>query len=78
MKQLQTQLYRKVCRQFGVTPASYYLRHINDKVLVMKHQALGPKGTKALTVPLQVSDRQLYPDGIIVPSYRHWWMFVYE
>ncbi|KAK2188231.1 hypothetical protein NP493_139g02012 [Ridgeia piscesae] len=57
VKQLQTQLYRKVCRQFGVTPASYYLRHINDKVLVMKHQALGPKGTKALTVPLQVNTR---------------------
>ena len=56
-KHMQSQLYRKVCLHFGVTPASYYLRHINDTELVMKHQGLGPKGTKALTVPLQVRGR---------------------
>ncbi|XP_072288554.1 uncharacterized protein lrrc74b isoform X2 [Eucyclogobius newberryi] len=46
------QCYVQVCESLGVVPASYFLQHMRDSELAMEHRGLGPKGTKALAVPL--------------------------
>ncbi|XP_063313135.1 leucine-rich repeat-containing protein 74B isoform X1 [Pelobates fuscus] len=64
--------YLSVCQFFGVVPVSYYLRHIQDSVLVMRHHGLGLKAVKALAlslmtntsiVSLDLSDNWLEGDG---------------
>ena len=47
--------YKDACRQFGVIPVSYFLRHMQDTELIMRHHGLGPAGTKAIAVSLVVS-----------------------
>jgi len=44
--------YKDACRQFGVIPVSYFLRHMQDTELIMRHHGLGPAGTKAIAVSL--------------------------
>nr|XP_033812538.1 leucine-rich repeat-containing protein 74B [Geotrypetes seraphini] len=44
--------YLEACKVYGVVPISYFLRHMADTNLTMRHHGLGPKGTKALAVPL--------------------------
>ena len=51
----EKQLYIKMCRNFGVVPVSYYVRNMTEPELRMRYHGLGPSGTKALSVPLQVS-----------------------
>ena len=50
-------VYIDKCRQLGIVPASYILRHINDEKLNLKHRGIGPKGAEALALPLVVSMR---------------------
>lgn len=45
-------LYIKTCEQLGVISSSYFLKHLNDYVVSMKHHGLGPLGAKAIAAPL--------------------------
>ena len=45
-------LYLAACASIGVTPVSYFLRHIQDKDMLLRHHGLGPKGSKAIAVAL--------------------------
>ncbi|KAK3596544.1 hypothetical protein CHS0354_013228 [Potamilus streckersoni] len=44
--------YIERCKRLGVVPASYFLRHIHDKELSMKHHGLGSDGMKAMAASL--------------------------
>ncbi|XP_033628427.1 leucine-rich repeat-containing protein 74B-like isoform X1 [Asterias rubens] len=44
--------YKEACRLNGVIPVSYFLRHISDTELIMKHHGLGPAGAKAIAISL--------------------------
>ncbi|XP_064612772.1 leucine-rich repeat-containing protein 74B-like isoform X1 [Liolophura sinensis] len=44
--------YIEGCKRLGVIPASYFLRHMNDPHLDMKHHGLGVIGVKAIAVSL--------------------------
>uniref|UniRef100_A0A8C5LNE5 Uncharacterized protein n=1 Tax=Leptobrachium leishanense TaxID=445787 RepID=A0A8C5LNE5_9ANUR len=44
--------YLSACQFFGVVPVSYYLRHIQDSDLVMRHRGLGLPAVKALALSL--------------------------
>jgi len=46
--------YIDTCKRLGVVPASYFLRHMNDRHLSMSHHGLGPSGMKALAATLAV------------------------
>ena len=48
-------LYVKMCEAYHVVPVSYFLRNMGNRTLRMKYHGLGPKGTKAIAVPLQVT-----------------------
>uniref|UniRef100_H2Z4D9 Uncharacterized protein n=1 Tax=Ciona savignyi TaxID=51511 RepID=H2Z4D9_CIOSA len=39
--------YKEACKQFGVIPVSYFLRHMQEQELIMRHHGLGPAGAKA-------------------------------
>ncbi len=47
-------VYVEMCRKLDVIPASYFLRHMKDTRLEMKHHGLGPAGVKPLAVSLVV------------------------
>ena len=47
-------LYLAACASIGVTPASYFLRHIEDKDMILRHHGLGAKGAKAIAIALVV------------------------
>uniref|UniRef100_A0A8C3P2N8 Uncharacterized protein n=1 Tax=Chrysemys picta bellii TaxID=8478 RepID=A0A8C3P2N8_CHRPI len=64
--------YIAACQLYGVVPISYFLRHMKDTELIMKHHGLGPQGAKALSlalmtntsiVKLNLSDNWLNGDG---------------
>ena len=46
--------YIKVCEEMGISPTSYFIKHIRDRELKMKFHGLGPLRMKALAVPLEV------------------------
>lgn len=46
--------YVIACKKYDVTPVSYFMRHMQDSELVMKHHGLGCQGTRAISVPLVV------------------------
>lgn len=48
-------LYLSACWSIDVTPVSYFLRHIEDKEMILRHHGLGPKGAKAIAIALVVS-----------------------
>ncbi|XP_078480982.1 uncharacterized protein LOC100187037 isoform X1 [Ciona intestinalis] len=54
--------YKVACKQFGVIPVSYFLRHMQDQDLVMRHHGLGPAGAKAIAVSLVSNTRILKLD----------------
>nr|CAB3263531.1 leucine-rich repeat-containing protein-like [Phallusia mammillata] len=69
--------YRDACKQYGVIPVSYFLRHMQDSELIMRHHGLGPAGAKAIAVSLvsntkilklDLSDNWLNPQGGIAIS----------
>ncbi|XP_074646905.1 uncharacterized protein LOC141902879 [Tubulanus polymorphus] len=45
-------IYLQVCAEIGVVPVSYFMRHMNDSILEMKHHGLGVLGAKAIAIPL--------------------------
>ncbi|KAM5191677.1 leucine-rich repeat-containing protein 74B [Mantella aurantiaca] len=64
--------YLSACQLFGVVPVSYYLRHMGDSKLVMRHHGLGAQAGKAIAlslvtntsiVNLNLSDNWLEGDG---------------
>lgn len=44
--------YIEGCKKVGVVPASYFLRHMNDPHLSMKHHGLGSQGMRAIAMSL--------------------------
>ena len=48
-------VYLESCRKNNVIPASYFLRHMLDPDVAMRHHGLGPEGIKPLSVALVVS-----------------------
>ncbi|XP_018429372.1 PREDICTED: leucine-rich repeat-containing protein 74B [Nanorana parkeri] len=64
--------YLSACQLFGVVPVSYYLRHMGDSKLVMRHHGLGAQAAKAIAlslvtntsiVSLNLSDNWVEGDG---------------
>ncbi|CAH1791949.1 unnamed protein product [Owenia fusiformis] len=55
-------LYMETCKELGVVPVSYFLRHMNGEDIKMKHHGLGPLGAKALAVPLVTNTNVLTLD----------------
>jgi len=47
-------LYLQVCRKLGLVPISYYLRHIDDEQLVLRHHSIDASSAKAIATPLSV------------------------
>ena len=47
--------YIEECKKLGVVPASYFLRHMHDRHLSMRHHGLGAVGMKAIADSLTVS-----------------------
>ena len=47
-------IYLEACKKQKVIPASYFLRHMNDSVLKMKHHGLGIPGIKPVSIALVV------------------------
>ncbi|KAL8564559.1 hypothetical protein ACOMHN_003317 [Nucella lapillus] len=47
--------YEAACDNIGVTPASCFVRRIDNREVAMKFRGLGPVGTKALCVPLKTN-----------------------
>lgn len=55
MDDIKLELYRRECRNLDITPVGAYLRSPSSPILAIKHYSLGPRGAKALSVPLLVS-----------------------
>lgn len=51
--------YLSVCRTLGVVPSSYFLRHMQDSVLSLRHHGIGSLGAKAISFPLMVGPIRL-------------------
>ena len=47
-------VYLEQCRKQRVIPASYFLRHMNDQVLTLKHHGLGAPGLRPVSAALMV------------------------
>ncbi|XP_013866597.1 leucine-rich repeat-containing protein 74B [Austrofundulus limnaeus] len=45
-------IYMKACEKLQVAPVSRFLKNMHTSELALMHYGLGPKGTKALAVPL--------------------------
>ncbi|KAH9525763.1 hypothetical protein Btru_002300 [Bulinus truncatus] len=45
-------LYLDACKKFGVVPISYFLRHMNDTSLSMKHHGLAGEGMRPIAISL--------------------------
>ncbi|KXJ29878.1 Leucine-rich repeat-containing protein 74A [Exaiptasia diaphana] len=65
-------VYLSCCKSLDVTPVSYFIRHIRDPKVKLRHRGLGPKGTKAMAIALVLNtsitsldlhDNALEPDG---------------
>jgi len=54
--------YVIACKKYDVTPVSYFMRHMQDSELVMKHHGLGCQGTRAISVPLVTNTKLLKLD----------------
>ncbi|XP_052273709.1 leucine-rich repeat-containing protein 74B-like [Dreissena polymorpha] len=47
--------YLRMCQKLEIQPITYFLKHMQDKELVMKYHGLGPLGMKAMADPLEVN-----------------------
>jgi len=47
--------YLQICKSLGLVPISYYLRHIDDERLVLRHHSVDSFAAKAIAAPLTVS-----------------------
>ncbi|XP_075687107.1 uncharacterized protein LOC142656102 isoform X2 [Rhinoderma darwinii] len=66
--------YLSACKLIGVVPVSYFLRHMGDSELIMRHHGLGAQATKAIAlslvtntsiVDLNLSDNWLEGEGAV-------------
>ena len=48
-------VYLESCKSHNVIPASYFMRHMCDQELEMRHHCLGADGAKPISVALVVS-----------------------
>ncbi|CAH1791729.1 unnamed protein product [Owenia fusiformis] len=48
-------IYEKVCKDVGVTPISYYYRHMKNKDFTLRYRYPGGKGSRALSIPMQLN-----------------------
>uniref|UniRef100_A0A1I8HUZ5 Sarcosine dehydrogenase n=1 Tax=Macrostomum lignano TaxID=282301 RepID=A0A1I8HUZ5_9PLAT len=48
-------LYRTTCERLGAVPVKYFLKHLTDTRLIMRHHGLGPVGTRAIARPLAIN-----------------------
>ncbi|KAK3094145.1 hypothetical protein FSP39_024708 [Pinctada imbricata] len=48
-------VYLRKCDELGVTPATYFLKHMDDTHLVMKFHGLGPMGMRAMSGQLEIN-----------------------
>ena len=48
-------IYLEACTECKIIPASYFLRHLNNANLDMRHHGLGAEGMKPLATALVVS-----------------------
>jgi len=46
--------YLRMCQKLEIQPITYFLKHMQDRELVMKYHGLGPLGVKAMSEPLEV------------------------
>ena len=58
-------IYLEACKDQGVIPVSYFLRHLNDTSLDLKHHGLGAEGMKPLAVALIVSNSVETPPPLL-------------
>jgi len=47
-------LYLKICHKLGVIPTSYFVNHIEDETVTLRHHGLSGKETRALAMALKV------------------------
>ncbi|XP_011447604.3 leucine-rich repeat-containing protein 74A [Magallana gigas] len=54
--------YLSVCRTLGVVPSSFFLRHMQDSVLSLRHHGIGSLGAKAISFPLMNNTAVIHLD----------------
>ncbi|XP_041429859.1 leucine-rich repeat-containing protein 74A [Xenopus laevis] len=68
------ELYVQACQEAGVVPASYFMRHMNNTSMDLKHHGLGPRGARAIAASLQfnkcithlnLEDNWIQPEGAV-------------
>ncbi|XP_041354187.1 leucine-rich repeat-containing protein 74B-like [Gigantopelta aegis] len=47
--------YMRACALFEVKPVRYFIQHMHDEELSLKHHGLGPVAMKALSIPLEIN-----------------------
>lgn len=47
--------YLEACSLLGIVPAKYFLQHITEKRMIMRHHGLGDAGMKAVSRAMRVS-----------------------
>ena len=53
----QEEIYKRSCDQMEVVKVSYFLRNMYSEVMNLAHHQLGPRGVRAISAPLVVSDQ---------------------
>jgi hypothetical protein len=48
-------IYLENCKKQNVIPASYFLRHVNDQSLTMRHHGLGGPGIRPVSAALMTN-----------------------
>ncbi|XP_071972909.1 leucine-rich repeat-containing protein 74A isoform X2 [Engystomops pustulosus] len=48
-------VYKQACNEVGVVPTSYFIRHMSQTRMNLKHHGLGPRGAHALAVALKTN-----------------------
>lgn len=54
--------YVAACKKHGVTPVSFFIRHMQDSSISLSHHGLGSAGTRAAAVPLVTNTKLLEVD----------------
>lgn len=55
-------VYLCACKRLGVIPCSYFLRHMFDREIKLRHHGLGKLGAEAISWPLQTNTTTLSVD----------------
>ncbi|KAM8921315.1 leucine-rich repeat-containing protein 74A [Pelodytes ibericus] len=66
-------VYIQMCKQAGIVPVSYFIRHMNDTHMELNHHGLGPQGAHAIAASLlsntsithlSLEDNWIMPEGL--------------